>query len=158
MQEFSKEKIEIAGKEYTLFLNRKGILSWENITKASKMVDEVQERNKEIVENFSEDTPIEVSDNDNPFDYANDAELDKLEAEIEQLKEIYVKFYWIALYENHKFSITEARELFLEAENEYGLEQLINLANQMIEDANTNKYGTTEIKKLKALRPAKKKK
>ena len=43
MQEFSKEKIEIAGVEYTLFLNRKGILSWENITKASKKAEEVQE-------------------------------------------------------------------------------------------------------------------
>ena len=31
MQEFSKEKIEIAGVEYTLFLNRKGILSWETV-------------------------------------------------------------------------------------------------------------------------------
>ena len=158
MQEFSKEKIEIAGKEYTLFLNRKGILSWENITKASKRAEEAQERNKELFKNFSSDEPIEVSDNDNPFDYANDTELEKLEAEIEQLKEIYVKFYWIALYENHKLSINETTELFKKAEEEYGLEQLINLANQMVEDANTNKYGTTEIKKLKALRPAKKKK
>lgn len=157
MQEFSKEKIEIAGVEYTLFLNRKGILSWENITKASKKAEEAQERNKELFEKFSTDTPIEVSDNDNPFDYANDAELDRLEAEVEQLKDIYIKFYWIALYENHKLSITAATELFKKAEEEYGLEQLINLANQMVEDANTNKYGTTEIKKLKALRPAKKK-
>lgn len=157
MQEFSKEKIEIAGEEYVLFLNRKGILSWENITKASKKAEEAQKRNKDLFENFSSDAPIEVSDNDNPFDYANDTELDKLESEIEMLKEIYMKFYWIALYENHKLSITEAKELFKKAEKEYGLEQLVNLANQMMDDANKNKYGTTEIKKLKALRPAKKK-
>lgn len=157
MQEFSKETIEIAGNEYTLFLNRKGIISWENITKASKKAEEVQERHKDLIEMVATNDPIEVSDDANPFDYANDAELDQLEAEIEQLKDIYIKFYWIALYENHKLSVSEVKELFNKAEEEYGLEQLINLANQMVEDANTNKYGTTEIKKLKALRPAKRK-
>lgn len=157
MQEFSKEKIEIAGTEYTLFLNRKGILSWENITKASKIAEEAQERNKDLIEKLDTDEPIKVADNDNPFDYANDEELDKIEAELEKLKEIYIKFYWIALYENHKLSVSEVKDLFIEAEKEYGLEQLVNLANQMVEDANKNKYGTTEIKKLKALRPAKKK-
>ncbi len=157
MKEFSKEKIEIGGNEYVLFLNRKGILSWENITKASKMAEETYERNKDSIEKFSTNDPIDVNDNDNPFEYANDEELDKLEAEVEKLKDIYIKFYWIALYENHKLPLSEAKELFKKAEEEYGLEQLINLANQMVEDANKDKFGTTEIKKLKALRPAKKK-
>lgn len=157
MQEFSKEKIEIDGKEYILFLNRKGILSWENITKVSKKAEDVQERNKDVIDKISTDEPIEVNDNDNPFDYANDEEIDRLQQEVELLKDIYIKFYWIALYENHKLPLTEVKELFNKAEEEYGLEQLINLANQMVEDANINKYGTTEIKKLKALKPAKKK-
>lgn len=157
MQEFSKEKIEIDGTEYTLFINRKGILSWENITKASKKAEEAEIRNKDIMERIKSDEEIDVEDNANPFDYSNDEELDRLEAEVESLKEIYIKFYWIALYENHKFPVSEVKKLFEKAEEEYGLEQLIELANQMIEDANKNKYGTTERKKLTALRPAKKK-
>ena len=33
MNEFGKVIIEIEGKEYTLFLNRKGIIAWEKYAK-----------------------------------------------------------------------------------------------------------------------------
>ena len=110
MQEFSKEKIEIDGTEYTLFINRKGILSWENITKASKKAEEAEIRNKDIMERIKSDEEIDVEDNANPFDYSNDEELDRLEAEVESLKEIYIKFYWIVLEVMKKIQVKS--ELF----------------------------------------------
>lgn len=154
MKEFSKETIEIDGKEYTLFLNRKGIVSWENITKVSKKADELQKKYKSTIDKIKEDKPISVDDNSNPFDFADDNVNDLYEDE-KLLKDIYIKFYWIALYENHKLPISEVEKLYEKAEQEYGNEQLMQLANQMIEDANTDKYGNTELKKLTALHQTK---
>ena len=154
MKEFSKETIEIDGKEYTLFLNRKGIVSWENITKVTKKTNELQNKYKGIIDKINDDKPVEVTDDTNPFEYADDSANDLLQDK-ELLRNIYIKFYWIALYENHKLPISEVEELFSKAEKEYGLEQLMGLANQMLEDANTNKYENTELKKLKALRQTK---
>lgn len=155
MKEFSKETIEIDGTEYTLFLNRKGIISWENITKITKRGHELQDKYNKVIEEIKEEEPIEVKDNDNPFDYSEDSSMTKLEEETKALKDVFIKFYWIALYEKHKLSISEVTKWFDKAEEEYGLKQLISLANQMLEDANTNKYGNTEIKKLTALRQTK---
>jgi hypothetical protein len=155
MKTFSEEKIEIAGNEYVLFLNRKGIVSWEKITTLQKQAKEMEKKYEMYVELSETDTPIEVKDGDNPFEISGGNEVDDLTADEEKLKDIYVKFYWIALYENHKLPISEVKALFQKAEEEYGLEQLIGLANQMVEDANTDRYGA-KTKKLKALRPTKK--
>lgn len=154
---FSEEHIEIKGKEYILFLNRKGIVSWENITKFSTKAEELQHKykdKKDILSN-NNDEPIKVENDTNPFDYSSSEQLDKIEKDEEILRDIYVKFYWIALYEKQKLSLSKVEELFEEAEKEYGIEQLILLANQMIEDTNKNKYGNTELKKLTALRQTK---
>ena len=155
MKEFSKEIIEINGTEYTLFLNRKGIISWENITKVSKKANELQEKYKGVSEILNNDKPIDIKNDDNPFDYSGNEEIEQLEEDNKMLRDIYIKFYWIALYENHKLPLDKVVELFEQAEKEYGIEQLIELANQMIEDANSNKYGNTEIKKLTALHQTK---
>lgn len=155
MQIFSQEKIEIDGKEYILFLNRKGIVSWEKITTLQKQAKEMEKKYKEFVDVSESDFPIEVKDGDNPFEISGGNEIDDLTADEEKLKDIYIKFYWVALYENHKLPISEVKNLFAKAEEEYGLEQLIGLANQMVEDANTDRYGA-KTKKLKALRPTKK--
>lgn len=40
----SEEIIEIGGKEYTLFLNRKGITTWENKTNISSKALELQKK------------------------------------------------------------------------------------------------------------------
>ena len=133
MKEFSKETIEIDGTEYTLFLNRKGLVSWENITKVTQKADELKNKYQETVKQLQDDKPIEVSDDANPFDFADDNAED-LSKDEEELRNIYIKFYWIVLYENHKLTLSEATELFGKAEKEYGIEQLILLANQMIED------------------------
>lgn len=154
MAQLSNEKIEIDGKEYTLFLNRKGLLSWEKITQLSKTAEKLSDKYKGITEEIEKkDTPIEVKDGDNPFDVLSESFDGSIDEDEEKLRDIYVKFYWIVLYENHKLSISEVRILFDKAEEEYGLEQLMALANQMIEDINKNKYGKTPVKKLKALRP-----
>lgn len=154
MKEFSTEKIEIAGNEYTLFINRKGIVSWEKITTLQKQAKEMQTKYQDF-NGFAEgDKPLEVKDGDNPFELAGQEDLEDLEADEARLKDIYIKFYWIALYEHHKLPISEVEKLFGQAEEEYGLEQIVSLANQMIEDANTDKYGA-KTKKLKALRPSK---
>ena len=40
----SERPIEIDGTEYKLCLNRKGIASWENITKFSKRIKELSKK------------------------------------------------------------------------------------------------------------------
>ena len=153
MKEISIEKIEIDGIEYSLFLNRKGIVAWERITTLQKQAKEMQKKYENISTDYE---PIEVRDGDNPFELTEQENLDELETDTAKLRDIYVKFYWVALYEHHKLAISKVEELFKIAENEYGLEQIIELANQMIEDINSDKHGAkTKTKKLKALRPTK---
>ena len=147
---FSEERIEIDGEEYTLFLNRKGISSWENITKASKVAAELEDKYKNKLVETNEEIP-EIKDDSNPFDFSKSEELEAIEKDEELLKQVYIKFYWIALYTKHQFSIAKATELFEKAEQEYGIEQLVELANKMVEDANKNRYGNTQLKKLAAL-------
>ena len=146
----SEEHITVDKTEYTLFLNRKGIVSWENITKVSKRANEMKEKYEKTIETVENDEPIEVTDDTNPFDYS-DEELNDLEKDEQVVREIYIKFYWIALYTNYKYSISEVKEWFEKAESDYGIDQLIELANKMVEDANKNKYGNKKIKKLEAL-------
>ena len=70
------------------------------------------------------------------------------------MSDIYAKFYWVALYQNHKLSVSEAKKLFDKAVEEYGIDQLIQLANQMLENANKDLVGKS-IKNLKALKSTK---
>lgn len=148
MKEFSKEIIEIDGKEYTLFLNRKGIVAWEKYAKEENArATELQEKYKE----FELEEDLEITDETNPFETATD--VDKEDTEI--LSKSYRKLYWIMLYENHKLSFSKANELYDLAIKEYGEVQLIQLATQMIQSANFNQMGdTNEIKKLPALKPS----
>lgn len=138
----SKETIEIGGVEYTLFMNRTGLVSWERHTK-------LQEKGEKYQEQFKEDVEIEITDDTDPFTMYSDIDVDE---SIEEAKEIYVEFYWTALYTYHKLNIKEARELFNKAVKEYGFQQLVDLALQMIEDMNTDKF-SGGLKNLKALRP-----
>ena len=146
MKEFSKEIINIGGVDYTLFLNRKGVVAWENITKASRNKSNLEKTLSSINEE------IIVKDGDNPFEISNAEEL--LSAENET-KEYYAKLYWIMLYEEHKLDYSKVQELFEEAITEYGLDALAELAVQMMEDANKNQSESNELKKLAALRPKK---
>lgn len=155
IQEFSKETIEIDRQEYTLFLNRKGLVSWEKFAKVSKQAEKMRHKYEKVYEEFESDEPIDINDDTNPFEFENSEQYDEAERDEKELIEIYVKFYWIALYENHKLPISQVSALFEKASDEYGIEQLIALANQMIEDMNINKYGEKQIKKLTALKSTK---
>lgn len=141
----SNVKIEIGGKEYTLFMNRTGLVNWESLTK-------LQEKGKKY-ENQLKEFNGEVTDDTNPFEmYTTDDFEEKMDETENETKDIYLKFYWIALYTHQKLSLDEVRKLFDKAIEEYGFQQLADLAMQIIEDMNTNKV-TGELKNLKALRP-----
>ena len=43
-KKFSEEIIEIDGKEYTLFMNRQGVVNWEKITKLKEKSQKYQEK------------------------------------------------------------------------------------------------------------------
>lgn len=149
MKEFGKEIIEIDGEEYTLYLNRKGIITWEKLTNASKKAGQIEKKYENIDEIGEE---VEIKDGDNPFELVNDSEYD-FDKDQETIINLYKKLYWIMLYENHKLNYKEVEVLWEKAVNEYGVDQLVELALQMLEDANVNK--TEKLKNLKALRPKK---
>lgn len=151
MKEFGKEIIEIDGQEYTLFLNRKGILTWEKLTNAFRKAEEIENKYNNL-ENLGFDKEIEIKDGDDPFALADGVETD-FEKDNEEMTTLYKKLYWIMLYENHKLNYKDVESLWGKAVKEYGVDQLVELAFQMIEDANTDK--TENLKNLKALRPKK---
>lgn len=152
MKEFSKEVIEIAGEEYTLFLNRKGIIAWE---KFAKEENEKSQQLQKKYKDFILDEKIEITDGTNPFE--NLEEIDDMESDTAVVSKSFRKLYWIMLYENHKLSLNEVNNLYDKAIKEYGEQQLIQLATQMIEEANINKMEEpTELKKLPALKPSEK--
>ena len=134
----SEEIIEIDGKEYTLFINRTGIVNWEKATKLDSTAKEIEQKYK------NNDNEVVFDDNFDPFSSDNNIDEDE-----QKLYDAYSKFYWMALYKNHKLTIKEADELFYKAVDEYGINQLAELAQQMIESANTD---NTNLKNLKALK------
>ena len=148
MKEFSKEIINIGGVDYTLFLNRKGIVAWENITKAARKKSDLEAK----VDKLQQEEDIVIKDGDNPFELGKADDI--LSAEAEAI-EYYTKLYWIMLYENHKLDYSEVQKLFNQAIKEYGIDALGDLAVQMVEDANKNQSENNELKKLTALRPKK---
>lgn len=146
MKEFSKEIINIGGVDYTLFLNRKGIVAWENITKAARKKSDLEA----TVDKLQKEEEIVIKDGDNPFEISHADEI--LSAENET-QDYYAKLYWIMLYEEHKLDYSEVQKLFNKAVEEYGIDALAELAVQMLEDANINRSENNELKKLTALRP-----
>lgn len=144
----SECKIEIDGQEYTLFLNRTGIVNWEKMTKLEDKVGKYGEL-KKTIEGESE---IEINDDTDPFTMFGESE--DIDESISSMLDVYVKFYWVALYTHHKLTLNQTRELFDKAVEEYGVNQLAELANQMLEDANNNMF--EKRKNLSALRPTKK--
>jgi hypothetical protein len=147
MKEFSQEVIEIDGKEYTLFLNRTGILAWE---KYSRRENEEVWKLRELYNKINNNEEEVINADTNPFE---DAET-LIKSEESTLK-TYKKMFWILLYTNHKLSLEEAEKLFDKACEEYGRSQVIALEDQMVDDANTDRVTNESTKKLPALRPTK---
>jgi len=150
MNEFSKEIIEIEGKEYTLFLNRQGIVALEKFTRQEKaQIENLQKTYSEIEKGEF----VEIKDDTNPFEGLEDFSVNVSELQ----DKIYEKLFWIMLQTTQKISFSEARELYAKAKEEYG-SQVIALCDQMLEDANVDKVTVEEkkeTKKLAALRPTK---
>ncbi len=145
MKEFSKEIIEIGDQEYTLFLNREGIVAWERFCKKEQEeVQKMQEKYKNIEES------INITEDTNPFDGIEDIDNDA-----ETVSIMYERLYWIMLYTEHKFTPTQAKELYDKAVAEYGEEQIILLGNQMIEEANKDNVSKKNLKNLAALKSKK---
>lgn len=150
MKDIGKEIIEIGGKEYTLILNRKGIVAWEKFAKKEK--EEVVAYNKKVQKMSMNEEKIEKDTN--PFEGLEG--IDELDENQEALTLYFQKLYWIMLYETHKFNFEEAQEIYNLACEEYGEVQVIQLGTQMLEEANIDKYAKKEnLKNLKALKPAK---
>lgn len=153
MKELSTEIINIDGVDYTLFLNRAGIVAWE------KYSQEGLAKVKEIVSKYK-DVNIEIEDKD--FDeLPNDANpfegievVNNSNDDMKYVSDIFKRLYWIMLYTHHKLSISEASDLYEKARLEYGDEQLVLLGQQMIEAV--NKAPQSELKNLSALKPTKK--
>lgn len=155
MKNASTEIIEIDGKEYTLFLNRKGIVAYEKFCKEeNEKIEKLQEKYNSSIKKL-EKSDFKIDENTNPFEDLDD--LDDIEEDLELEKTVFVKIYWIMLYENHKLSLDEVRKLYDKAVEEYGEQQLRDLVQQMIENVNINAYNNDnkELKNLKALKPKK---
>lgn len=149
MKELSTEIITIDGVDYTLFLNRKGVVAFEEYSKNEKdKILGIAKKYEGVDINNSKDFD-KLNDDADPFEGIS--EIDYADEDMEYLSNIFKRLYWIMLYTNHKLSISEASKLFDKAKEEYGVEQLILLGQQMIEEVNTN----PELKNLKALKPKK---
>lgn len=148
MKELSQETININGVDYTLFLNRKGIVAWE------KYADQQKAKVVELRDKYAKSFSQELNE-DNPFDGLDD--FDTLADDVQFTLDLYKRLYWIMLYTNHKMSYDEANKLMDIAIEEYGEAQIIELGAQMIEDVNTKPYEEKEVKKLSALKPKKNK-
>ena len=155
MKELSTEIINIDGVDYTLFLNRKGIMAWEKYSKSEKdKVSELRQKYENIIKDNGVDNFEGLDDNTDPFEGLE--EIDNLQSDIDYLNNIYGRLYWIMFYTNHKFSISEANKLYQKACDEYGNEQVILLARQMVDEVNTDPDKGKQLKNLAALKPTKK--
>ena len=150
MKEYSKEIIEIDNQNYTLFLNRQGVIAWEKYCKEENAkIEQLRGKYSALVENEN----IELTDETNPFQGLE--QFDDVEKDLDLISKSFKKLYWIMLYTEHKFTVSKANELYDKAILEYGEEQLIELGKQMLEDANKDKISKQELKNLTALRPTK---
>lgn len=154
MKDISTNIIEIDGKEYTLFLNRKGIVAYERYCiEENKRIEDFQNKYKNLLNKIEEEGSVEISKDTDPFQ-----DLDEIDDMLDDVKFVINKFrklYWIMLYENHHLSFDEVNELFDKAVEEYGENQLVELGQQMIEEVQENKFEDKELKNLKALKPKK---
>ena len=147
MNDFSKEVIEIDGVEYTLFLNRVGMIAIEKyIAKEQKQLEELQN----LADGVNNGETLEINDNVDPLAGLEDI------SDVEGIKtSIYKKMFWVMLSTTHKLSYSVACELYDKAVETYG-NQVDLLLDQIVQDANINKVTKEEnknVKNLKALRP-----
>lgn len=150
MNEFSKEVIEIGGVEYTLFLNRAGVVAIEKFTREEKKkVESLQN----IVGDVENGEVVEITDDTDPLAGLEDM----VESSLQVQRDTYKKIFWIMLRTNHKLTFSEACDLYEKAYEEYG-SQVDRLIEQIMSDINEDKVTIEQnknVKNLKALRPTK---
>ena len=159
MKEFSKEVIEIDGKEYTLFLNRLGVVAFERYSEEIQNKIEDNTRCVQTLVDKHKDEKLVIKEDTNPFEDEFMKESEELLNETEKYGlELSQRMYWILLYNEHKMNINDVKELYNKACEEYGRDQIDALAMQMLNEVNSNKFENNhkELKNLKALYQPKK--
>lgn len=149
MKEISEEIINVKGTDYTLFLNRKGVIAWEKFCKEeNKKIEELEGK----YQNLLGDSDVQIEENTNPFEGLENIE--EIDEDKQLVTKTYKRLYWIMLYTNHQMSVSDADKWYEDAVDEYGEGQLYALAQQMLEDANRDIINENKpIKNLAALRP-----
>ena len=150
MNEFSKEVIEIEGVEYTLLLNRAGVMAIEKFTREEKKkVENLQK----IVDDVENGGVVQITDDTDPFLGLEDM----VESSKQVQKDTYKKIFWIMLRTYQKVTFSEACRLYDVACQDYG-NQVDRLIEQIMSDVNEDRITPEEqknLKNLKALRPTK---
>ena len=146
MKEFSKEVIEIGGVEYTLFLNRAGMVAIEKFTREEKQKIETLQS---ITANLETGGIAVIDDNTDPLEG-----LEAVESATTLEENIYKKCFWIMLSSTHKLNYSDSCKLYEQAIEEYG-GQVNKLIDQIVYDIETDKVTleNKNVKNLKALRP-----
>ena len=155
MNELSKETIEIDGVEYTLFLNRVGLVAIEKYTR-----EELNNAKKleKIEEDIINKGNVEITDDTDPFSGLEGEVADAINNVDTLTSDIYKKSFWIMLNTTHKLTYKDSCDLYDKAIKIYGIEQVNALIDQIVDDVNKNKYQpetNQNVKNLKALRPTK---
>ena len=153
MKELSKELIEIDGKEYELFLNRKGIVAYEKYVKDEvTQIQDIPNKYQEVVKDLEN---VEIKDDTNPFE--NIEMYEEVINKDDIYTKMYIKLYWIMLYTNYQLSLKNVEELYNKACKEYGENQVRALADQMVDEVNVapKNVNNENLKNLKALKPKK---
>jgi hypothetical protein len=141
----NQEIIIVGGKEYTLTLTRKGVTAIEKYTNLSKKKDELKKKNQNIVKYVDE-----ISENEDPF---ADISLDEQEETLNETLELTKRVLWICLWDVHKLTIEQTREILLQIVEEDKFEELNSTIEKLVN--NINKQPSEYLKNMKALKAQK---
>lgn len=141
----NQEIIIVGGKEYTLTLTRKGVTAIEKYTNLSKKKDELKKKNQNIVKYVDE-----ISENEDPF---ADISLDEQEETLNETLELTKRVLWICLWDVHKLTIEQTREVLLQIVEEDKFEELNTTIEKLVN--NIDKQPSEYLKNMKALKAQK---
>lgn len=141
----NQEIIIVGGKEYTLTLTRKGITAIEKYTNLSKKKDELSKKKQNMVKYVDE-----ISENEDPF---ADISLEEQEETLNETLELTKRVLWICLWDVHKLTIEQTREVLLQIVEEDKFEELNTTIEKLVN--NINKQPSEYLKNMKALKAQK---
>lgn len=141
----NQEIILVGGKEYTLTLTRKGITAIEKYTSLSKKKDEFKKSEQNSIKYVDE-----IKENEDPFADLNDEEQER---KIDESLELMKRVLWICLWDVHKMSIEQVRELLVQIIDENKYDELNSVIEKLV--SNINKQPSEYLKNMKALKAQK---